>query len=337
VVPYPVTRDRDRTRRLDLTHEPKPHVYGLVGSTAADVVVTPRNSPPPTSHSRTTSDARPDSVIALIGPSSPGLTTTVASGPSTESSLAQLSMQAEIADLRSQNEFQINEQQRLERELKKVEERSQQQQGLIRQLQSSRDNVNNNTRFLAAPKHSSSSTYQPCKPSSSKASSSGFNNFSSSSPPSNETSTAASRCFAFLFPASGPRSAGLHDPPRGPPTPSFSYDDDRSYTLRLQREYDAEDHALAVQRNELSKAAQRVFQCGICMDDMPEDSMACPDSCGHMFCRECLRRHVSTRLEEHRFPILCPTCTAGQGNGKGVTGGRSRGYSYILLKFTCLS
>jgi hypothetical protein len=88
VFPYPVTRDRDRTRRLDLTHEPKPYVYGLVGSTAADVVVTtPRNSPPPTSHSRTTSDARPDSVIALIGPSSPGLTTTVASAPSTVGSV----------------------------------------------------------------------------------------------------------------------------------------------------------------------------------------------------------------------------------------------------------
>jgi hypothetical protein len=255
-----------------------------------------------------------------------------------ESSLAQLSMQAEIADLRSQNEFQTSEQQRLERELKKVEERSQQQEGLIRQLQSSRDNVNNNTRFLAAPKHSSSSTYQPSNPSSSKAFTSDFNSFSSSSPPSHETSTAASGRFASLSPPSGPSSAGLRDHPRGPPTPSISYDDDCSHALHLQREYDAEDRALAAQRNELSKAARRVFRCGVCMDEMPEDSMACPDSCGHMFCRECLRGHVSARLEEHRFPILCPTCTAGKGKGKGVTGGRSRGYSYILLKFTwCLS
>ncbi|KAI0273216.1 hypothetical protein BGY98DRAFT_1120058 [Russula aff. rugulosa BPL654] len=48
------------------------------------------------------------------------------------------------------------------------------------------------------------------------------------------------------------------------------------------------------------------------MEEMPDDSIARPDPCGHAFCRECLRRHVTTRLDEHRFPILCPTCTAGK-------------------------
>jgi hypothetical protein len=57
------------------------------------------------------------------------------------------------------------------------------------------------------------------------------------------------------------------------------------------------------------------------MDDTPEDSIARPEPCGHPFCRDCLRGHVSARLEEHRFPILCPTCTASTGKGKGVTGG----------------
>jgi hypothetical protein len=57
------------------------------------------------------------------------------------------------------------------------------------------------------------------------------------------------------------------------------------------------------------------------MEEMPEDSIARPDSCGHSFCRECLRGHVTSRLDEHRFPILCPTCTANKGKGKGVTGG----------------
>jgi len=56
------------------------------------------------------------------------------------------------------------------------------------------------------------------------------------------------------------------------------------------------------------------------MDEMPTDSIAIIDSCGHTFCRECLRKHVTVRLEEHRFPILCPTCTAGKGKGKGKTG-----------------
>jgi hypothetical protein len=74
--PYPVTRDRDRTHRLDLAHEPRPYVYGLVGSTTADIVTTPRNS---MSHSRTASDGRLDSTTVLIGTSSPGLVMPVAS------------------------------------------------------------------------------------------------------------------------------------------------------------------------------------------------------------------------------------------------------------------
>ncbi|KAH9167937.1 hypothetical protein EDB89DRAFT_1644128 [Lactarius sanguifluus] len=56
------------------------------------------------------------------------------------------------------------------------------------------------------------------------------------------------------------------------------------------------------------------------MEKMPEDSVARLDPCEHAFCRECMRGYVSTRLEERRFPILCPTCTAGKGKGKGATG-----------------
>ena len=80
-------------------------------------------------------------------------------------------------------------------------------------------------------------------------------------------------------------------------------DDDLSYAKRLQSEFDNE-----------------VFECGICMEEMPEDFVARTDPCGHAFCRECVRGYVSTRLEERRFPVLCPTCTAGKGKGKGITG-----------------
>ncbi|KAH9048565.1 hypothetical protein EDB84DRAFT_201810 [Lactarius hengduanensis] len=67
VFPYPVTRDRDHAQDLDLSHEPKPYVYGLVGgSTRGAAVMAPQSSP---SDSRA-SDGRPDSATALIGPSS---------------------------------------------------------------------------------------------------------------------------------------------------------------------------------------------------------------------------------------------------------------------------
>ncbi len=67
VFPYPVTRDRGHAQHLDLSHEPKPYMYGHVGGSTHDAaVMAPRSSP---SHSRA-SDGRPDSATALIGPSS---------------------------------------------------------------------------------------------------------------------------------------------------------------------------------------------------------------------------------------------------------------------------
>jgi len=72
-----------------------------------------------------------------------------------------------------------------------------------------------------------------------------------------------------------------------------------------------------------TKGKEKVFECCICMDEMPVDSIARIDSCGHTFCRDCLRGHVKARLEERRFPILCPTCTADEGKGKRKAGGTS--------------
>jgi hypothetical protein len=97
--------------------------------------------------------------------------------------------------------------------------------------------------------------------------------------------------------------------------------DSTLYAMHLQREFEEEDRALSTQRTELIKSGQGWFECGICMDEMRTDSIAIIDSCGHTFCRECLRGHVTVRLDEHRFPILCPTCTACKGKGKGKTGG----------------
>jgi len=70
-----------------------------------------------------------------------------------------------------------------------------------------------------------------------------------------------------------------------------------------------------------TKGKGKVFECCICIDEMPVDSIARIDSCGHTFCRECLRGHVSARLEERRFPILCPTCTVEKDKGQGKVGG----------------
>jgi hypothetical protein len=109
------------------------------------------------------------------------------------------------------------------------------------------------------------------------------------------------------------------------PTPPSDRGDSIFYAMRLQHEFDNEDRALSAQRADLAKFTQRLFVCGICLEEMPDDSIARPDPCGHTFCRECLRGYVTARLNEHRFPILCPTCTADKGKGKGATGGMCRG------------
>jgi hypothetical protein len=104
--------------------------------------------------------------------------------------------------------------------------------------------------------------------------------------------------------------------------------------MRLQWKID-KDRTFSAQRAKLSKSTQRLFECGICMEEMPNDSIARPDPCGHAFCRECLRGHVTARLNEHRFPILCPTCTAGKGKGKEAAGGTCCDRTVNLVIISC--
>ena len=201
-----------------------------------------------------------------------------------ESSLAQLSMQGEIAELRSQNKFLKTRQQRLESE---IEEGN----------------------LLISTLNSFSSTLIPFGPDS---------RFAGSS---------SSRVLGHLD---------------KPPTPPSDHDDSILEAMRLKNEFDEEDRALSAQRTELTKSTQRLFECGICMEKMPDDSIARPDPCGHAFCRECLRGHVTARLNEHRFPILCPTCTVSEGKGKEAAGGTFRadgqlGYHLTICLLRCLA
>jgi len=76
-----------------------------------------------------------------------------------------------------------------------------------------------------------------------------------------------------------------------------------------------EDRRLRAQRDELAKNAQRQFQCGVCFEEQPQDSVARLDPCGHCFCRDCIRGHVGSKLAENRYPILCPVCMSKKGKG----------------------
>jgi hypothetical protein len=224
-----------------------------------------------------------------------------------ESSLAQLSMQAEISELRSQNEFLKTEQQRLESEIKEAEARSRRQERLIQQQQQ-------HGSFSGPPKHFDHPSGTPRDFSSSA--------HHSSSPSSSNAFNSAANPLGFESPLDGTNLGRVLGNPGSPPTPPSDRDGSILYAMRLQHEFDNEDRALSAQRAELAKSTQRLFVCGICLEQMPDDSIARPDPCGHTFCRDCLRGHVAARLDERRFPILCPTCAAGEGKGKRVACGK---------------
>ena len=102
----------------------------------------------------------------------------------------------------------------------------------------------------------------------------------------------------------------------------------RQLAAMLQRQFDEEDHLLVAERTELLAAAeqQRVFDCGVCLDTLPEESIARIDPCGHSFCRECIRGFIVSQIESRRFPVLCPSCTAEPGNNRPESTG-----SYVSI------
>ncbi|KAF9234663.1 hypothetical protein BU15DRAFT_65515 [Melanogaster broomeanus] len=99
------------------------------------------------------------------------------------------------------------------------------------------------------------------------------------------------------------------------PAPNIpKIDPDLEYARRLQESFNAEHFQLLTQTDQLRLTAQRQFHCGICLDDIPEDDAVHVESCGHDLCRDCARSHICAKIDEHRFPVLCPICMADHGN-----------------------
>ncbi|KAI6020284.1 hypothetical protein BKA83DRAFT_689605 [Pisolithus microcarpus] len=131
---------------------------------------------------------------------------------------------------------------------------------------------------------------------------------------------------------SGARSIFADNPPPAPSTKPMTYETeedalermqldffkedtraaakDREIAFRLQRKFDAEDTGLRRQHADLSCHTQAIFKCGICLEEYPEDDAARVEDCHHMVCRSCLKDYVRGKIADHRFPVLCPICTA---------------------------
>lgn len=92
----------------------------------------------------------------------------------------------------------------------------------------------------------------------------------------------------------------------------------------LARRLQAEDEATRMEHQKLVREAARVkvFDCAICMDKFPEDYSAPVRSCGHVLCRNCMKEHVQSQVDQAIWPVRCPLCVA----DKSRTGGHGGEY-----------
>ncbi|KAI0723138.1 hypothetical protein C8Q76DRAFT_721731 [Earliella scabrosa] len=81
------------------------------------------------------------------------------------------------------------------------------------------------------------------------------------------------------------------------------------FAAQLQWDFDEENRQLERQYQYLQVTQPTFFDCGVCLERYQEDFVARVMPCDHVYCRPCLQGWVVSKIEEHRYPILCPTCT----------------------------
>ncbi|KIJ64841.1 hypothetical protein HYDPIDRAFT_153660 [Hydnomerulius pinastri MD-312] len=224
-----------------------------------------------------------------------------------ESSLAVLALRAEVEELKRQNKTLGAENERLETEVDGLKDAIRQEQRKVKQAAAVAQETSKESRQLR-----SLGTYS-----------------NAVAGPSRLPDITVNRVWQpNWWSSTGARSIFADNPPPVPATkPSTDELDEElaekmqiddfeiashNHTLarQLQDQYNAEDEELRRQNAELRDHMQASFKCGICLEDHPEDDAAKVDDCAHMMCRVCLRGFLCSKIEEHRFPILCPICTA---------------------------
>ena len=90
---------------------------------------------------------------------------------------------------------------------------------------------------------------------------------------------------------------------------------DHELAQLMQAEFDNEDRQLSAQMQQLSEMKQPTFDCGICFETYPLDDKTQLQGCKHLFCRDCIRNYVSSKLQERKYPLSCPACSANPGDG----------------------
>ncbi len=110
---------------------------------------------------------------------------------------------------------------------------------------------------------------------------------------------------------SGSRSATTDDDAAQARAIQAQLDSERA-SYDLARRLQAEDDATRMEHQKLVQEAARVkvFDCVICMDKFPEDYSAPVKGCGHVLCRNCMKEHVQSQVDQAVWPVRCPLCVA---------------------------
>ncbi|TFK55435.1 hypothetical protein OE88DRAFT_1716275 [Heliocybe sulcata] len=217
-----------------------------------------------------------------------------------EASVSSLALKAEVVSLQSRNDSLTSDNVRLGRDVQRLQTEL---QALRRQQERSRHPANQRT-------GQSSKTSQSSKGKAPEIPRSiGIRGFISS--------------FSAVVGSSDDRKG---DPPRSPAVAdsgkvpddvagiASQEDEDLDYAIQMQLEFDMEDVRLRTVMEELQDTVQPTFDCMVCLETIPLDYVAPLDSCKHLICTECLRGHVRSKLQEGRFPILCPVCMTEKDN-----------------------
>ncbi|KAG8718608.1 hypothetical protein FRC09_012398 [Ceratobasidium sp. 395] len=88
--------------------------------------------------------------------------------------------------------------------------------------------------------------------------------------------------------------------------------------MAMQQEFDKERVTMLEDQQFAQAIERRKFDCNICMDSFTDEAIALVDGCDHSSCRECMRGHVQSKIDERRYPIPCPFCVAGSDDKAGV-------------------
>lgn len=242
-----------------------------------------------------------------------------------ESSLAVLRLRAEVAGLLQKNDRLTKENGALEGEVQRLDDAlSLERKNVVSLQASSKISQNSSERHLSSWPLPSRSSQPP--PSSSRLPPSSSRPPLSSSRPSDGIA-GSSRLPPVKFQSLPSPSDKILNKNRDADAWSSPYDTVKgdqgdewgldslscAAAFELQRSFDAEDLQLRYQMQTLAASLPHNFSCLICMDEQPVDNSVDLE-CNHSICRACIRGHICSKIEEHRFPILCPVCMTENNN-----------------------